>query len=300
MRLEDKMKVRIRLKGFKTAFGLSLLIIPVLLLTACDQRSTTYVSRDDTMAPPVPSGVTTTTGDGIIWVEWNPINGIPDLAGFYVWRSTDNLDFFWIATVGKNVIEYEDDNVVNGVTYYYGVSSFDEDGNESRVSFDYDPAFDTPRPEGFDEIIYDSFDPDYEDLSGFDFSMEERVHWDASRCDIYLEYDTNPFIEAFFIVLGDNGRYIQDMGYTDHFDDITYAPNDGWSSLDYVEVIEGHTYVLYTWNDHYAKIRVTQAILSPHSRIVFDWGYQIDPGNRELKIDPRSGNANAETGEASQ
>lgn len=294
------MKVRVRLKGFKTAFGLSLLIIPVLLLTACDQRSTTYVSDDDGMAPPVPSGVTTTTGDGIIWVEWNPINGIPDLAGFYVWRSTDNLDFFWIATVGKNVIEFEDDDVVNGVTYYYGVSSFDEDGNESPVSFDYDSAFDTPRPEGFDEIIYDSFDPDYVDLSGFDFSMEERVHWDASRCDINLEYDERPEYMAFFIWIGRNGLAIQDMGYTDSFDDITYAPETGWSQFLRVEAIEGHTYVVLTEDNHYAKVRVTDFDSYPALRMVFDWGYQIDPGNRELKIDPRSGHASTETGEASQ
>lgn len=294
------MKVEIRLERFKKALGLSLIIIPALLLTACDQRSTTYVSGDDDLAPPVPSGVTTITGDGIIWVEWNPINGIPDLAGFYVWRSTDNYDFFWIATVGENVTEYEDDDVINGITYYYGISSFDEDGNESPVSFDYESAFDTPRPEGFDEIIYDRYDPDYEDLSGFDFSREEQVHWLSSRCDIYLEYDPDPFIQSFFIELGDNGRYIQDMGYTDGFDDITYAPADGWSSLDYVEVIEGHTYVIYTWDNHYAKVRVTQAIFSSHSRIVFDWGYQIDPGNRELKVDPRPRVAIAETAEASQ
>ncbi|MEE8418014.1 MAG: hypothetical protein V3S06_05050 [candidate division Zixibacteria bacterium] len=292
------MKVRIRLVGFKKALGLSLMIILVLLLTACDQRSTTYVAGEDYQAPPVPSGVTTTTGDGIIWVEWNPINGIPDLAGFYVWRSIDNLDFFWLATVGENVAEYEDDEVTNGDTYYYGVSSFDDDGNESRVSFDWEDAFDTPRPEGFDEIIYDSNDLDYEDQAGFDFSREERVHWLSSRSDIFLEYDTD--LGTFFIWLGDNGRYIQDMGYTDHFDDITYAPDDGWSSLDYVEVIDGHTYVLHTWDNYYAKIRVTQAIFSFHPRMIFDWGYQIDRGNRELKIDPRPRIANAETAEASQ
>ena len=294
------MKVRIRLKRFKKAIGLSLIIIPALLLTACDQRSTTYVSGDDDQAPPVPSGVTTTTGDGIIWVEWNPINGIPDLAGFYVWRSTDNFDFFWIATVGKNVTEYEDDDVINGVTYYYGISSFDEDGNESSVSFDYESAFDTPRPEGFDEVIYDSNDPVHEHLSGFDFSREERVPWDASRCDISFEYDDTPGITAFFIWLGWNGLVIQDMGYTDHFDDITYAPQTGWSEFPYVEAIVGHTYVLLTEDNHYAKVRVTDFDSFPAYRMTFDWGYQIDPGNRELKIDPRPGIVNTETGEASQ
>lgn len=294
------MKVKIRLNGLKKTLGFSLIIIALLLSTACDQRSTTYVADYDITAPPVPSGVTTTTGDGIIWVEWNPINGVPDLAGFYVWRSTDNLDFFWIATVGKNVTEYEDDDVSNGVTYYYGISSFDEDGNESRVSFDYETAFDTPRPEGFDEIIYDFNDPDYEDLSGFDFSREERVRYDASRCDISLEYDARPEIRTFFIWLEWNGLAIQDMGYTDGFDDITYAPVNGWSEFLYVEAIEGHTYVILTEDNHYAKIRVTGFDSFPAYRMIFDWGYQIDPGNRELKIDPRRKIAIMESGEASQ
>lgn len=292
------MKVRTRLVGFKKALGLSLIIISALLLIACDQRSTTYVSGDDDLAPPVPSGVTSTTGDGIVWVEWNAINGIPDLAGFYVWRSTDNLDFFWIATVGENETEYEDDDVVNGVTYYYGVSSFDDEGNESRVSFDYETAFDTPRPEGFDVIIYDLYDTDYEHISGFDFSREERVPGDVPRCDIYLEYDTD--LSTFFIQLGWNGLVIQDMGYTDNFDDITYAPVTGWSQLPYVEAIEGHTYVLLTEDNHYAKVRVTAFDSFPGYRMIFDWGYQIDRGNRELKIDPRSGMEIAEAGEATQ
>jgi hypothetical protein len=34
--------------------------------------------------------------------------------------------------------------------------------------------------------------------------------------------------------------------------------------------------------------------------MIFDWGYQIDRGNRELKIDPRSGMEIAEAGEATQ
>lgn len=260
----------------------------ILFLIACDQRSTTYVVRDDTTPPPVPTGVTTTTGDGLVWVEWDPIIGVPDLDGFRVWRSNDNYEFYLIATVGPSTTLYEDNEVTNGYTYYYGLSSFDTAGNESDASFNYETAFDTPRPEGFDEVLYDFNDPANSDYSGFDFSREQHVLYDASTCDIFLEFDQSLPTPTFFLWLGYNGHYIQDMGYTSDFDEITYAPDGGWSLYDYVEVINGHTYVIKTWDDHYAKVRVTSVDRYPVALIIFDWGYQIDPGNRELKIEPRA------------
>jgi hypothetical protein len=286
--MEEKMKAATQLKKVGNPIVLSFLIVSLMTIMACDQRSTTYVTTEDNTPPPVPVGVTTITGDGVIWVEWEPIIGVPDLDGFKIWRSDDNYEFFLIATVGPYTTQYSDYDVNNGWTYYYGVSSFDENGNESQESFDYDFAFDTPRPEGFDEVIFDLHEPGYAHISGFDFSMEDRLYYDSQRCDIFLEFDDSLPIPTFFIWLGYNGRYIQDMGYTDSFDDITYAPDDGWSAYDYVEAIIGHTYVIQTWDGNFAKIRVTDFYGSPGYHMVFDWGYQIDPGNRELKIDPRS------------
>ncbi len=274
-----------RLKKYEL---LIVLAIPLLLLTACDERSTTYVVGDDDTPPPVPVGVTTTTGDGTVWVSWEPIIGVSDLDGFKVWRSVNNVEFFLIATAGRNTTEYEDNAVLNGVTYYYGVSSFDYDDNESDASFDYEFSFDTPRPEGFDEVIFDFNEPGRVNDSGFDFYDETTIHYQSDYCDIFLEYDIDLVTPGFFIWLGYNGKYIQDMGYTDSFDDITYAPDTGWSIYDFVEAINGHTYVIKTWDDNYAKIRVTLFDTFPYRIMMFDWGYQIDPGNRELKVDPRS------------
>jgi hypothetical protein len=278
----------------------SSLAVLFLMSSACDQRSTTYVTDDDHTAPPVPSGVTTITGDGVVWVQWNPIYGVPDLDGFRIWRGRDNLEFFLIATVSENADEYADYDVTNGITYYYGVTAFDVDGNESDASFDHgDFAFDTPRPEGR-TTIYDPADPSYEDRSGFNFDHEIRVYWDNALCDINLEYDDTPGIETFFIWLGPHGLAMQDMGYTDDFDEITYAPEDGWAELPYVEAIVGHTYVVLTDDDNYAKIRILDFDYSPWYAITFDWGYQIDPGNRELKIEPPDGMTDVPDEEISQ
>jgi hypothetical protein len=279
-------QVQIENRGRLTIVYLSILVA-AMIITSCDDRNPSSSPTTDFEAPPVPTGVTTTTGDTEVWIFWEPIyldRNYDDLAGFRVYRSDDNLNFTHIATVDPDVTDYNDNNLVNGETYYYAITSFDTHGNESDLS--YDSAYDTPRPEGFGYIIYTFTDVNYEALSGFDLSTGIRLPWDHTECDFYLEYDPDPNVRAFFIWLGDNGAFLQDMGYTDSFDDITYAPTDGWSNFQYTEVILGHTYVLMTSNDHYAKVRVTGQVIDPTDGIEFSWGYQIDPGNRELKIEP--------------
>ncbi|OGC89773.1 MAG: hypothetical protein A2W25_02700 [candidate division Zixibacteria bacterium RBG_16_53_22] len=264
----------------------SLIVISALLVLSCDNRDATTSPSIDREAPPVPTGVTTTTLDGAVIVSWSPIYldaGYNDLNGFRIYRSLNNQDFTQIGTVNADVYQYLDDGLQNGTTYYYAVSSFDFNGNESDLS--YDSAYDTPRPEG-GNYIYTYTDIIYQNESGFDLSTANRLPWDHTECDFYLEYDADPNVRAYFLWLGDNGAFIQDMGYTDSFDDITYAPSQGWSNFAYLEAILGHTYVLQTTNDHYAKIRITGEFLSPARGMEFDWGYQVDSGNRELKIDP--------------
>ena len=81
----------------------------------------------------------------------------------------------------------------------------------------------------------------------------------------------------------DTDSDIQDMGPTSSILAIGTAPVSGWSTTHEVELYAGHTYVVWTWDDHYAKFRVSS--LSP-SRVVFDWAYQLIPANRLLKRTP--------------
>lgn len=273
----------------RLAMIISMISIFALIAVSCDTRNTTGPSVDHE-APPVPTGVTTTTLSQAVIVSWNPIyldTGHNDLQGFRVFRGLNNQDFIRIATIPADETEYFDEGLQNGTTYYYAVSSFDYSGNESELS--YDSAYDTPRPEG-ENYIYTYTDIDYLDESGFDLSTGTRLPWDHTECDFYLEYDADPIVTAYFLWLGDNGGFIQDMGYTDTFDDITYAPSQGWSNFLYVEAILGHTYVIQTANDHYAKVRISSEFSTPARGIEFAWGYQVDGGNRELKIDPSDRN----------
>jgi hypothetical protein len=279
-------------KGKWISTGIFITAIAALVFAGCAVNGdNNNFYPDDHQPPPVPTGLTSTTMDQAVLLTWNPIHMDPDyndLAGYRLYRSNDNYTFRHIATLNPADSEYTDTDLQNGQTYFYAIASFDEHGNESELSTEN--VFDTPRPEGFDVRIYSYLDPAYSHLSGFDLPDQSRLPWSSPACDFFMEYDTTRTVQAFFIWLGHNGYRIQDMGYTNSFDDITFAPTTGWSQFDYVEAIAGHTYVLLTTDNHYAKVRVTSLSYDPTFILTFDWGYQVAVGNRELKITPVAGN----------
>jgi hypothetical protein len=220
-------------------------------------------------------------------VDWLA-NGESDLAGYKVWRASEangiaGGPYSHIATVNVGTTTFIDQYVTNGVTYFYAVSAFDNVGNESALS--PEDVFDTPRPEG------SSFVQDFVEhptTAGFAYTNSAPygsvVAWNSVSADIYMEYV--PADGAWFINVTNVNTDIQDMGYTDSFDDISYSPTSGWSAVGWVEAIVGHTYIIWTSDDHYAKIRITSMGDPVSSGVSFDWGYQIDSeglGQRELK-----------------
>jgi len=245
-------------------------MVVILFLAGCSDD--VHIFRSDNQAPCVPRGVYSITGDEAVYLYWDA-NTEEDLAGYRVYRTADlsSNKYYFLATVYQS--EYVDGDVKNGHTYKYGISAFDRHGNESEVS---DIAWDTPRPEGEDKIIQDYHR--YPQTAGYDFSQHDVTHWESSRADIYLDYDD--YYGVFFLCVTDDTTDIQDFGYTDKLSDVSYAPPNGWSNVGWVEVISGHTYIIWTRDDHYAMLRVTGFTRS--YGIFFDWAYQIDPGNREL------------------
>jgi len=61
--------------------------------------------------------------------------------------------------------------------------------------------------------------------------------------------------------------------------DVDFAPPAGWSADGQVEAIFGHSYIVLTRDNHYAKFEVKSR---DGSTMVMDWAYQIDPNNPEL------------------
>ncbi len=229
-------------------------------------------------APPAPQGVYSVTGDHAVYIYWNgPYDS--DISGYDVWRSlepTNNYTRIGSVDAQANpnldllIYEYIDNTAVNGVTYYYAVSTYDHAGNESDLSAEN--VFDTPRPDGevtlFDVAVDSS-------LSGYNFAAQMQVKPASPAADIYIDRVSG----VFYINAGDVNTDLQDMGYTDSLDEISYAPTDGWSNVGWSEIIQGHTYVIWTNDSHYAKMRVRS--INTNS-VTFGWAYQTDQDNPEL------------------
>lgn len=262
------------------------LALMTLIISGCynDQRVVT-VYEDE--YPPAPTGLTSITGDELITLLWYPVD-VDDIDVYEIWYAPGNADpedpddYIRLDVISAYYTSWDDYDVQNGVTYYYAVTAVDEGGKRSYFS---DYVMDTPRDEGLNVRIYD-YHID-QGSSGYDLYYQDILAYDDSNCDFYLEYDS--FYGEFFINITYDDYYIQDFGYADGFDDIGYAPSTGWSAFSSVEAVEGHIYMLKLrhfdeW--HYAKIWITDLNYSSRS-MVFSWAYQIDPGNRELKIVPQ-------------
>lgn len=244
-------------------------------IDADDDRDDLNVDIDP---PAIPRGVRTITGDEYVIIEWYP-NGENDLDGYKVWRGEDDINFDLIAEIQTSGTEenhreqYTDTDVRNGSTYFYAVTAYDINGNESELS--PEEAWDTPRPEG-KNIALDDYQLAPE-RSGFDFSNAFRgaIAWNDRETDVYfgLEFQTN-----ITYLYSDNETGMQDLGYHEYFDDIDTVPEYGYVTK-YVELVEGHIYAFYTPDGNFAKIHVR--VLTDES-VEFDWAYQTEIENIQL------------------
>lgn len=232
---------------------------------------------------PIPAGLYSVTGDESVELHWAPIRDAGVL-GYNVYRAASyDGPYDWIGKrVGAESVTFVDNDVVNGVTYFYAVDSYTQD---ETSDLSYEEIADTPRPDGTRLRVYefearpDESGIDFGDVLDGQYTQRDElvVPWDDAFASYYvLELDgllrlvpTEVFVdgESFW-------NDLQDFGYTDDLDDVNFAPAEGWS-LDPVgvELILGHSYILWTWDDYYAKMRVVE-INYDQSYVVVDWALQ--------------------------
>jgi hypothetical protein len=247
-------------------------IIVAGLFAACNVNDPNL--HHDYTPPSPPSGIEVLNGDNRVDIYWND-NYEDDLAGYNVYYSYSYDGKYTL--LGSTQSNYFTDwGPANGVTYYYAVTAYDYNGNESDLS--YDAAYATPRPEGFNQAIFDY--NNFPENSGYSFANYSVVPYDDQSSDFFFENYNGDF----YLDVWDDSD-IQDMGHTSDIYDITYAPSSGWNSSKYEPAIVGHTYVIWTWDNHFAKVRVKSIT---DQRVVFDWAYQLVEGNKELKANPKT------------
>lgn len=112
-------------------------ILPfALILSQCEVPSSSD-DEDDFDAPAVPTGldiVEEESGDGEIKLVWNK-NTEKDLAGYHLYRSpnVDLLSAYELIT-DTTATQYLDVGLDYDTTYYYRISAYDNDNNESDTS----------------------------------------------------------------------------------------------------------------------------------------------------------------------
>jgi len=269
------------MKNEKTFYRIILLIAILFLFTYCDPNLN---YNYDSTPPSPPQNVQTYVGDNQVEISWAD-NTERDVAGYNVYYSyTYWGEYTLIGNTQNNY--YVDYDAKNGELYYYAVTAYDFDGNESELS--YDNVYGVARPEGMNQAIFDY--NVYPNNSGYDFSEYLVVPYNSSETNESADFFFENYNGDYYLNVWDDTD-IQDMGYTGSFLDITYAPLDGWvplvsgENIKYTKAMIGHTYVIWTWDNHYAKVRI-KAI--SNERLVFDWAYQLLEGEQQLKTNRNS------------
>lgn len=240
--------------------------------------------------PPPPSGVQAVALDGTVYVHWDAnARSDPDFSHYRVYLADAGGDFFLGETDSEGFV---DQLATNGNTYTYFVSAVDVYGDESAGSA---TASATPRPDYYGELILA-----YEDepgLSGFRFQASEStdpiVHGDSPLRHFRLESDGF----GWWLVPGPGTEITQNGVFTTALKcgvaadlgclDMTVAPASGYTTAPVAAGPE-LTYALRVVGDdgqiHYGAVRV--AILgfdqNDAALMIFDWAYQLQPGNPEL------------------
>ncbi|MBW3535879.1 MAG: hypothetical protein KY453_11800, partial [Gemmatimonadetes bacterium] len=180
----------------------------------------------------------------------------------------------------------------NGVTSTYMLASVDVHGHESETGA---AASGTPRPDFHGEWIYDWFD--VPGASGFRFAASEEtdpiVSGDSPSRHFRLETDA----AGWWLVPGP-GTQIHPEGFVTTALKCGVGADAGCASLD-VAPTSGYvaqdvaldaqtTYVLRVvgddGQDHFAAVRVVLLGFDQagSALAIFDWAYQLQPGNPEL------------------
>ena len=242
------------------------------------------VSPRDLTPPAAPRGLYSVTGDHTVYLSWLE-NTERDVAGYRIYMapcaSGSTCPYDRIGSTDGTTFTVT--GLANGATRYYAVAAYDFAGNESDLT--YETIFDTPRPEGFGARL--SSYVTTPGGGGWDFWPAGVRAWDDPATDVYYGHSGTTLL-----MYGRDGATsqtdIQDAGYATTLDAVDFAPDGGWSPTGTAELIEGHCYVVWTRDDHYAKFRVTRLIAQPSGPPVveFDWAYQLDAGNPELRARP--------------
>jgi hypothetical protein len=265
----------------KKIFAILLAVSLTLIIAGCEDDDNNVIYVTDT-EPTAPQGVYSITGNQQIEVRWNGLYE-QDVLEYVVFRSQDPIEnYIPLGSIdayprpSDNIYSFTDNTPSNSSTYYYAVAARDSAGQYSELS--WETVEDTPRPDGTVTLSNNAIN--YQ-TSAFNLQIPAIVADESDLSDFFIDSLNG----VFYINVGNYDfiyGLIQDMGYTYSFDEINLAPEYGWSDLGFVELIPGHTYVIYTQYSNYAKVRVNS--INANGSVTLRWAVQKAQDNIQLSL----------------
>jgi hypothetical protein len=254
------------------------------------------ITVDERNRLPAPSTLVSVSLDRAIQLSWsaNGRDADPSMFDYYrVYSTTYDLDAnvcagdFWVlegTTVSEDFLAT---GLTNGAPRCFASSTVSRDGHESLWTT---PRADTPRYDSRNILLFAV--QDSLAASGFRFhfpstgGMGEVVAGNRADIDFKLERRADGSVWITPVRDGTKLALYSTSPVTD-LTSIDIAPTRDRFSTGAIEAVPGYAYVVETvLSDglHYGALRVTH---STSDYMIFDWAYQSDPGNPELRVGTR-------------
>ena len=252
----------------------------------CDD--TTSILNPEDLAPAL--GLTSTTHDGAVLLQWQASNYGEDRTQFLIYRADGDLEGTAPSTVPSSfgttpyatmnsttdagTFSYEVTGLVNGNTYSFLVVASKDNGN--KISRPSNIVSDTPRQQSGVISMVNGGSTRYLDVSDDPPVPSSSLTGADIQCESF-----NAGLGDRAGMVGVNGARVQDLGWVSGWDQIDKAPEGLGSypdALYSVQVLEGHVYAVFTADNHYAKIYIS-------SLHVGDFGYDC-----QVAYQPQTGN----------
>ncbi|MBI4500104.1 MAG: hypothetical protein HY700_02985 [Gemmatimonadetes bacterium] len=265
-------------------------------------RSNT-VRIDERLRLPAPATLTSISLNGAVHLAWadNAFTTRPSGFRWYrVYSTSYSLDQNLCGTSwsieGTTVSsEFLATNMSNGVPRCFAVSAESQEGFESLWS---PLRADTPRPDARNILMYPfSVDPT---RAGFRFwqdangdgkvgPLELGIVADGNRTDIdfRIEVDASNRVWLKPVRTTPTPTRVAQYGNAPISDltSIDVAPADNAFSTTAIEAVAGWGYVFkMSGGDQYARFGGLRIGHASKDYVIFDWSYQTDPGNPELRV----------------
>ncbi len=289
----------------RTLIALTAALVVLMMVAGCEETITKIETVERSELNP-PLGLRSITGDSQVTLRWYSSNYEDDFGGYLVYQATGDHEQIAPETMpsGFAVVEtllvfggapptvHTILGLDNGTTYSFALTAIDD--LVSKESYPSNIVTDTPRPFGTATIYQQEAEPDQQ--AGFDFSEGLTVPYMDGDCDIFLDVYTVADNLHYSLTSPDQAdgslrtTEIQDMGYTESFDDISISPDQGWDPDYSVDVLnmENHTFALKTDDNNYVKLRVLSTGTDGVNQVWvrFEYGYQTVPGELNFKTLP--------------